>query len=75
VKCVSGLDGSTFHSPLCWVGVARGSARGDVRQVGRDGVCFVTLFEMSDAGERNVVLGVVRGVMRKVCCFGGAVTR
>ena len=35
VNRVSGLDGSSFHGPLCCVGVssARG-VRGDVRQVG-----------------------------------------
>ena len=72
---VSGLDGSAFHGPLCRVGIACASASADVRQVGGDSVYFVTLFEKSDAGERNVVLGGVCGVMRRVFGFVGAVTR
>ena len=73
---VSGLDGSSFHGPLRWVGVS--GARGDVRQVGDGdgGVCLVTLFETRNAGERTVVLlGVFYGVMRRVLEFVGVVTR
>ena len=71
---VSGLDGSAFHGPLCRVGVACASASADVRQVGRYGVYFVTLFEKSDAGEHNVVLGGVCRVMQREFSFVG-VTR
>jgi hypothetical protein len=75
VKRVSGLDGSSFHGPLCRVGVTCRSASADVRQVGGDSVCFVSLlFGMSDAGERNVVWGGVCGVVRRMVGFG-AVTR
>jgi hypothetical protein len=74
VNRVSGLDGSAFHGPLCRV-VDRGGARADVRQVGGSDVWLVTLFETGDAGVRDVVLGVVCGVMRKVLGFVGAVTR
>jgi hypothetical protein len=69
VNRVSCLDRSSFHGPLCWVGVGcDSSARVDVRQVGDGdgGVCLVTLFER----ERNVVLlDAFCGVMRRVLGF------
>jgi len=78
---VSGLDRSSFHGPLCWVGIGCDtSTRVDVRQVGDGdgGVCLVTLFETRDVRERNVVLLLLDafcGVMRRVLDFVGAVTR
>ena len=72
---VSGLDRSSLHGPLCWVGVGCDSSAGlYVRQVGDGdgGVCLVTLFER----ERNVVLlDAFYGVMRRVLSFVGVVTR
>jgi hypothetical protein len=79
VNRVSGLDRSSFHGPLCWVGVGcRSRARVDVRQVGggEGGVCLVTLFETRNVGERSVVLlDAFCGVMRRVPGFVGVVTR
>ena len=76
---VSGLDRSSLHGPLCWVGVGcRSSASVNVRQVGRGegGVCLVTLFEMRNVGEHNVVLlDAFCEVMRRVLGFVGVVTR
>ena len=76
---VSGLDRSSFHGPLCWVGIGRdSSARVNVRQVGDGdgGVCLVTLFETRNVRERNIVLlDAFCGVMRKVLGFVGVVTR
>jgi len=56
VNRVSGLDRSSFHGSLCWVGIS--SARGDVSQVGDgdSGVCLVTLIETRSAEECTVVL-------------------